>query len=158
MKKLVFGLMAGLLVSTVALAQDEAKDDSDSRPEPERRHIQVLNDPHDIASFYRSSSSSPYTYDYTGGFAVDPLTDRASMTERYAIAGAYRQNGGSSRYPIASFYRQNGGQGRYSRFWVSNGGSRFGTRSSFRSRRIGPSELCLFAPTLLAPVAPFTGR
>lgn len=157
MKKLALGLVAGLLVSTVAYAQDEAQDEADERP-VERRHIQVLGDPHELASFYRSSPA-PYDYSYGGGFAAEPLTDRDSMTERYAIAGAYRQGGRSSRYPLAGFYRQDGGAGRYSRFWnSSSGGSHHHGFVTYRSRRIGPSELCLFAPTLLAPFAPFTGR
>jgi hypothetical protein len=63
----------------------------------------------------------------------------------------------TERYPIAGFYRQGGGQGgRYSRFWSSpSAGSRRGPVAAVRARRIGTSELCLLAPTFLGPAAPF---
>jgi hypothetical protein len=63
-----------------------------------RPHIQVLQDPHDIASFYRQGA---------GGQVSEAL---------------------ASQYPIASYYHSRQGQGAsvanpygYSRFWTSEG-------------------------------------
>ena len=136
MKRRVVGGIVVLMVSaSLAFAQQDAgRDESETPREPVRR-IKVLQNPYEIASFYRSSQApSP-----APGFGAYPLTDRHSMTDRY---------------PIAGYYRQGGGQGRYSRFWSSSVGSRRGF-APVRSRRVGPSELCLFAPTFLAPAAPF---
>src|SRR6266536_3190643 len=106
-----------------------------------RRHIQVLENPYDISSFYRSSQA---------GGAVD---------------FGYEPSGASGRYPIAGFYRAGGAsRGAYSMFWTSGYGTgRYG--SAMRGLRgrglLGPprhrplglnGDLCLFAPTFLAPV------
>ncbi len=136
----------GAVPETPAVAV-EADDDADAQAP--RRHIQVLQHPYDIASFYRSSS---------GYRSSDGL-----------IFGAY--GGASDRYPIAGFYRQGGGSGRYgySQFWA-NGysdrgwgrsrktGSRHGRMGLGFRRAIGENgDLFLFAPAILGPVGPLTG-
>jgi hypothetical protein len=129
MKTRVLGWVVGAVLVAAAVSAQEASEDSEPRREPTRR-IKVLHHPYDLASFYRSSQSAPV---YFGG----PIESRES-----------------SRYPIAGFYRQGGGQGRYSQFWTSSpGGSRRGVAPR-RLRRVGPSELCMLAPTFLAPAAP----
>jgi hypothetical protein len=112
-----------------------------------RPHIQVLQHPYDISSFYRSSLASGSEF----GYAPEEA---------------------EGRYPIASFYRSGGGaSGRYSQFWTSGYGS-YGTyRTHTRQRGRGQGlignarpralglngDLMLFAPTFLAPVGPLTG-
>ena len=87
---LLAALVLGLAAAS-ARAQEPAEDE-DARPEP-KRQIRVLENPYDIASFYRSHQG-----DYFG----------------------YQAPGMSERYPIAGFYRQGGGRGYgYSRFWTS---------------------------------------
>ena len=79
-------LVAGVAGLGVARAQDAADDTEVAKPE-ERQHIQVLSDPHDIASFYRSSQEQVF----------------------YGPLGSRNWNGQApSRYPIASFYRNEG--------------------------------------------------
>jgi len=118
-------------------------DELDNEPAPPRRHIQVLHDPHEISSFYRSSQGS------------------GASDFGYEVAG-------TDRYPIAGFYRA-GARGRYSMFWTSGYGSgRNGYGMGYprgrgligarRPRALGLNgDLCLFAPTFLAPVGPLTG-
>jgi hypothetical protein len=131
MKKMMVlaGLVLGLTAAT-ARAQEPAGDES-ARPEPVRK-IRVLDNPYDIASFYRSHEG-----DYFG----------------------LQAPGASERYPIAGFYRQNGGQGYgYSRFWTSgySGRSRAGRMRDYR-RHIGDNgDIYLLAP-FLAPVGPLSG-
>jgi hypothetical protein len=131
-------LLAGLVLSLAAVAaraQEPAREpaeDEDARPQPPRQ-IRVLENPYDIASFYRSHQG-----DYFG----------------------YQAPGMSERYPIAGFYRQNGGRGYgYSRFWTSgysSRGGRGGLILSYR-RRIGDNgDLYLIAP-FLASVGPLSG-
>jgi len=148
MKRMVLAFVGGLILVTGMVSAQEPEtapepvqadegDEAEPRSRPVRK-IRVLQDPYQIASFYRSSQErrAPMY------FGAAPLTERGTLSERY---------------PIASYYRQGGGRGTYSRFWTSSNGSTFGSSRRFapvRSRRIGPSELCLFAPTFLAPVAP----
>jgi hypothetical protein len=114
----------------------------------ERPHIQVLQHPYDISSFYRSSQESGTS----------------------ELGYAPEETGG--RYPIASFYRAgSAASGRYSRFWTSGYGSSgtYGTQTHQRGRGQGligharpralglNGDLMLFAPTFLAPVGPLTG-
>jgi len=127
-------LLAGLalaLAAGVARAQEPAEEE-DARPQPPRRTIRVLENPYDIASFYRSHQG-----DYFG----------------------YQPPGAGDRYPIASFYRLGGGRGDgYSRFWTGgySARSRAGLVLGYR-RRIGDNgDLYLFAP-FLAPVGPLSG-
>jgi len=120
----------------------EADDDEATGPDT-RPHIQVLQHPYDIASFYRSSDG--------------------------LVFGQY--GGVNERYPIAGFYRQNGG-GNYAQFWTNGYSDRAWGRGGnvhprgrhgagmglgFR-RQIGENgDLFLFAPAFLGPVGPLTG-
>jgi hypothetical protein len=149
----VVAVAALVLVSSVTLRAQEAPAPSpDAVTEAEsaeeqahpRRHIQVLEHPYDISSFYRSSQESG------------------------PVDLGYEPEGARSRYPIASFYRS-GAQGRYSMFWTSGygygrsdmGASRARGRGLIGARRpraLGLNgDLCLFAPTFLASVGPLTG-
>jgi hypothetical protein len=121
-------------------------DDLDNEPVAPRHHIQVLQNPYDISSFYRSSQGS----------SQDDF--------------AYEPSASSEKYPIAGFYRA-GARGRYSMFWTNgygrngngygNGMGQVGGRGLIGARRshaLGLNgDLCLFAPTFLAPVGPLTG-
>jgi len=113
----------------------EAEDQAAAQPET-RRPLRVLENPYDISSFYRSSD----------GLVFGP---EGGASERYPIAGFYRQRSGSSRYG-------------YSQFWT-NGYSDRGrggrTRLGIGYRRaIGENgDLFLFAPAILAPMGPLTG-
>ena len=120
---------------------DELDTELDTEPAAPRRHIQVLQDPYEISSFYRSSQGGQTDF-------------------------AYEPPASSGKYPIAGFYRA-GARGRYSMFWT-NGYSRSGYGmgqvrgrgliGARRSRALGLNgDLCLFAPTFLAPVGPLTG-
>jgi hypothetical protein len=109
-------------------AEDEAQPET-------RRPLRVLENPYDISSFYRSSDG--LVFGAEGG-----------ASERYPIAGFYRQRSGSSRYG-------------YSQFWTSGYSDRGRGRTrlgiGFR-RAIGENgDLFLFAPAILAPVGPLTG-
>lgn len=137
-------LAAALLLSLLAAAASAQEAPETPAPEEEadevaqpdtRRKIRVLENPYDISSFYRSSD----------GLVFGP------------------EGGASEKYPIAGFYRQRGGSGAYgySQFW-SNGysGGRRGRAPlviGFR-RAIGENgDLFLFAPAILGPVGPLTG-
>lgn len=99
--------------------------------------IRVLDNPYDIASFYRSRQAE--TYGYFGPRAGTP---------DYA-----------GRYPIASYYRQRSGASfdGVSPFWARGYPNQAGIALALR-RRIGENgELFLFAPTFLAPIGPLTG-
>jgi hypothetical protein len=112
----------------------------------DRPHIQVLQHPYDISSFYRSGQSSGSG---NFGYEAEPAGDR---------------------YPIASFYRSRAGASSgYSQFWTSGYGSYglgargrgLGRSRTFignaRPRALGLNgDLVLFAP-FLAPVGPLTG-
>jgi hypothetical protein len=126
----------------------EATEQDDLDALSERPHIQVLQHPYDISSFYRSSQGSG-TSDF--GYGSDEA---------------------DGRYPIASFYRSRASAaGGYSQFWTSGYGLRgtYGTRTRGRGRGQGflgnarpralglNGDLMLFAPTFLAPVGPLTG-
>jgi len=135
MKAMKMMLLAGLVLGLAAVSAraQEPAEDQEARPEPVRK-IRVLENPYDIASFYRSHQSEG---DYFGLQAV----------------------GTGERYPIAGFYRQNGGRGYgYSQFWTSgySGRSRRGLTLGYR-RRIGDNgDIYLLAP-FLAPVGPLSG-
>jgi hypothetical protein len=148
MRKLaLFASLSLVLGVGVVRAQDATDDEATPRPE-ERRHIQVLTDPHDIASFYRSSEEPAYH----GPLGAPYTMDSNSL--------------GTGRYPIASFYR-NEGRGNlygYSRFWTNGYG--WGAARPLRGpatfgrfgRRIGQNgDIFLLAPTFLAPIGPLTG-
>ncbi len=112
----------------------DAQDQAAAQPET-RRPLRVLENPYDISSFYRSSDG--LVFGAEGG-----------ASERYPIAGFYRQRSGSSRYG-------------YSQFWTSGysgrGRGRAGLGIGYR-RAIGENgDLFLFAPAILAPLGPLTG-
>ncbi len=114
--------------------------EQDSERTQARTHLQVLQNPYEISSFYRSSQQSAV------GFGYEPMT--------------------LSRYPIAGFYRSQHAPGTYGMFWTGGYGRGLGmsrTRGrgplgAPRTRALGLNgDLCLFAPTFLAPVGPLTG-
>jgi hypothetical protein len=142
-------LTAAVLLSLVGAAAGGAAAHDAQEPAPEtpamdaeeqaqpdaRRPLRVLENPYDISSFYRSSD----------GLVFGP---EGGASERYPIAGFYRQRTGSSRYG-------------YSQFWTSGYSDRGRGRArlgiGFR-RAIGENgDLFLFAPAILAPVGPLTG-
>lgn len=128
-----------LLLLPLGLAAQEAEEDE--RPAEPRRQIRVLEDPYDIASFYRSSQSQE-SYGGGGYFGYQPAQEFAG---RYPIAGYYR-SGGAFANP-----------GGYGRFW--NATARpyrtIWTSSPRHRRSFGQrGELFLMAPTFLAPVVP----
>lgn len=130
-------LVAGLSVLLAGAAAAQDVDDRDA-PKPEnRKTIRVLENPYDIASFYRSSQGEGYGY-----FTGDP---------------------GAARYPIASYYRSGEASPYgYSRFWTNGYGYGRPIRSAVPygryAHRIGQNgDLMLLAPTFLAPVGPLTG-
>jgi hypothetical protein len=133
MKKLALLASLSLVLGASATrAQNAADDPADAERSEPRRTIRVLEDPYDIASFYRSQQGSGYF-------------DEASL---------------SRRYPIASYYR-NEAIGRYSRFWTNGYGySRrplAGGVAPYWSSIGQNGDLCLMAPTFLASVGPLTG-
>jgi hypothetical protein len=132
MKAMRMTLLAGLVLSLAAAtarAQEPAEDE-EVREKPVRK-IRVLQNPYDIASFYRSHDG-----DYFGLQAA----------------------GAGERYPIAGFYRQSDRGYGYSRFWTSgySGRGRAGLVLGYR-RRIGDNgDIYLLAP-FLAPIGPLSG-
>lgn len=138
-----------VLVTSAAAARAQepaapARVPAEEQEEPSdapRRHIQVLEHPYDISSFYRSSQGSA------------------------PVDFGYEREEASGRYPIASFYRSRGARpGGYSTFWTTGYGSPRarsrgrGLIGAGRPRALGLNgDLCLFAPTFLAPVGPLTG-
>ncbi len=137
-KRAAFAVLA-LAIGGGAWAQ-EASDDEETRSEPVRR-IRVLQNPYDIASFYRSAPSPNY-FGYQG-----PSPEYQGP---YSVAGFYRSQS-SGTYPAPAY-----GPYAYGRFWNSGYG-RGGVVVGFR-RRIGQNgDLFLLAPTFLAPVGPLAG-
>lgn len=136
-RKLEGGLVALLFLAAagVAVAQEQAPDQDETRDE--RPQIQVLRDPYDLASFYRTGEQPQ-------GFF----------------------SGSEERYPIASYYRGRTSSTGYSRFWTNGYSNAYsGGRpqvlvtpyaQSYRSRIGQNGDLFLFAPTFLAPVGPLT--
>lgn len=142
---LASGATAARAQETPAPAPAPAEEQENAQGQP-KRHIQVLQHPYDISSFYRSSQ---------GGGPVD-------LGYEPAMSGG--------RYPIAGFYRSRGAApGGYSMFWTTGYGTARtghgpgrlrgrGLLGSPRHRALGLNgDLCLFAPTFLAPVGPLTG-
>lgn len=113
-------------------------DPEEGRPSPVRE-IKVLDNPYDIASFYRSSQGPRQRF-----FGYQP------------DGAAY----GSGRYPIAGYYRQRPGVNAYgyAPFWTNGYSSRTRAGLAIGYRRsIGENgDIVLFAPTFLAPVGPLT--
>jgi hypothetical protein len=142
-------VLAAMLTAGVAYAQETDVEE----PAGPVRSIRVLENPYDIASFYRSAQSRYDYYPtypglgegyYGGGYAapVDP---------RYPIAGYYRQGSGfGSRYGYSAFWT-NGYHG--GGFVQAGPGLTMGYR-----RRIGQNgDMFLLFPTFMAPVGPLSG-
>src|SRR4029450_5147188 len=91
-RKLLLVALVGLTAMGGSVRASRAAEDGDEveRPEPVRK-IKVLENPYDIAPFYRSSQDEGYGY-----WAPEP---------GYAPSGYFGEPGGSGRYPIASYYR-----------------------------------------------------
>ena len=136
-------VLAGLtLMAAPLLAQEPEQpaaeqEQEEARPEPALR-IRVLQNPYDIAGFYRSGGSNTF-YSADGG------------------ASERRGNAYQDPYSIASYYRssQTHSAYGYSPFWSSGyGGRDYGRR--YR-RHIGENgDLFFFAPAILAPVGPLS--
>jgi hypothetical protein len=133
------GIKTTVLLATMALAlaagaarAQEPAEDEDAQAQAPRHTIRVLENPYDIASFYRSHQA-----DYFG----------------------YQPPAPGGPYAIASFYRQNYGTGYGSSpFWTGGYGAstRSGLGMAYR-RRIGDNgDLYLIAP-FLAHVGPLSG-
>ena len=147
MKKMGFAAVVAFTLSSLAWAQEKPAqrpsndpattpdEQEETRSEP-RKHIQVLQNPYDISSFYRSSQGSYGTS--FGSAPVDP---------RYPIAGYYRSRQ-SRPAPLAAPMIWNS----YGAFGPGIRGQQLPGRTFLR-----PGELFLFAPTFLAPFGPFTG-
>ena len=100
-----------------------------------RRSIRVLQDPYDLASFYRAGGSSA---DGWAGLRNDPA---------YGIAGFYRSQDGE----------RGGSPYGWSRFWVGGYGARRPSPFFSYRRTIGENgDLFLMVP-FLAPVGPISG-
>ena len=127
-------------LSTFAVAQEPP-----ANPR-ERREIKVLEDPYDLASYYRSGGRPYFSY---------------SGLPNYTAAGNDGFYAGlRSRHSIASYYRQGGG-GHYAAFWQSG----YRARPMVRPGVYGPAygetigengDLYLLAP-FLAPLGPLAG-
>jgi hypothetical protein len=158
--KVIAMVVAVMASAALARAQEPAADEQEPAAEA-RRPLRVLDNPYDIASFYRSSQGG-------GGFygPIDLLRQPAApYAGRYPIAGFYRSNQGyyfglqtpvlRNPYAIASYYRSSASNDV--RFWHSGyGRAVVGGRPGGYSRywnSIGENgDLFLMAPTILAPV------
>ena len=127
-----------LLLPAVARAQEPAATDTETTERDDRPQLRVLDNPYDLASFYRADDGA-----------------------RFAPADGYPA--GLGRYPIAAYYRGASNPNGWSRFWTNGytnhystpqGGSMLGV--DYR-RGIGQNgDLYLMAPTFLAPVGPLS--
>jgi len=128
LKRLALAVLGLALLGGVARAQEA--EDEEVRREPVRK-IKVLENPYDIASFYRSSQGEYYF--------------------------GYDQGQANSRYPIAGFYRARQSSYGYAPFWNHGYGYRRGGAVVGYRRRIGENgDLFLLAP-FLAPLGPLNG-
>jgi hypothetical protein len=133
----LLGAAAGALAQEPP-AEPAAQEQEEVRTAPVKK-IRVLEDPYDIASFYRSRQTRGGIFGYDDGAQLGRVSENP-----YAIAGYYRSR------------QRSGGYG-YSQFWVSGYGGARGRRLGY-GRRIGAhGDLFLIAPTILAPVGPLTG-
>jgi hypothetical protein len=138
------GMMAAVLLAVGVAAEEGAKTAGgdavappEERPTPVRK-IRVLQNPYDLASFYRSSDGTAYGYGFFG----------------YDRDGSLRP---TDRYPIASYYRAR--QGETWGYWRAQSWRR-GAGSSLRPRRSTSrvGDFYLLAPTFLTPVGPVAGE
>ena len=136
LKKTAFAVLA-LALAGGAYAQET--EEEPARKEPLHR-IKVLENPYDIASFYRSSQGGGYF----GMMPADPLSNQ------YPIANYYRNHQGNAGAGYGYGY------GQAQQFWRSGYGLRRGGSIGFR-RSIGENgDLFLLAP-FLAPLGPLSG-
>jgi hypothetical protein len=162
MRRKVIAFVMTVVASTAMARAQEAVDESgQEQPAEARRPLRVLENPYDIASFYRSSQGGTGFYGPIDLLRQPP----SSHGGRYPIAGFYRSNQGyyfglqspvsRNPYAIASYYRSSasndvrfwhGGYGRpvttgrpggYSQYWNSIGEN---------------GDVFLMAPTILAPL------
>jgi hypothetical protein len=144
MLALAFGLLPMLATAQEATAAEETTAaERDDRPQ-----IRVLDNPYDLASFYRAQEPE---HRYYPGDVYGP--------------GGHGPGTVSGRYPIAGMYRGEVNPDGWSRFWTNgytnvytagHGVGRQAIGYDYR-RNIGRNgDLFLFAPTFLAPVGPLT--
>lgn len=138
--------LAGLSIALMSLGATAQEPDEDEAAPQQRRHIQVLQHPYEIASFYRSSQSSGDA----GYFGYQSPYEFQQGEGRYPIAGYYRSGGASNPRGYGRFWNS-GARHHRQTIWISPAGHR---RRSFGHR----GELFLFAPTFLAPVVPMNHR
>jgi hypothetical protein len=136
MRRLVWLLGVSCLMVSVAGAQ-EREGTGQGREGQSRRAIRVLENPYDIASFYRSNQGGAWS-DGAGAGVVPYF-------------GLHPAKGTFDPYAISSFYRTGGG-GYYGQFWSA--GVPTGNRQTLRRVRPIHGELFQFFPTILAPAAP----
>jgi hypothetical protein len=142
-------VLAALLMAGGVVAQ-EAEVEEESQPGPVRT-IRVLENPYDIASFYRSSQGRYDDYPVYPGLGASYGGYAAPVDPRYPIAGYYRQGAAyGSRYGYSAFWTNGYRSGGIA---LAGPGLAHGYR-----RRIGQNgDLFLLAPTFLAPVGPLSG-
>ncbi len=137
-----------LALAQAAFAQDtQAKKDTQADPEKAQasaeetaapRHtIRVLQDPYDLASFYRSGGSAPEGW---AGLSNDP---------GYAIAGFYRSQQGNAMRTRSRY--------GWSAFWTGGYGARRPAPLVSYRRTIGENGDLLLAVPFLAAVGPISG-
>lgn len=123
-----------VLLPAAAFAQEASSPDTEQADE--RPQIRVLENPYDLASFYRADGGVP--------------------------ANGYSELFG--RYPIAAHYRGEASDHGWSRFWTNGYSNRY-TSTQGRTTVIGVDyrrgigqngDLFLLAPTFLAPVGPLS--
>ena len=160
--KMIAFVMA-VVASTAAARAQEAVEDEQGQEQPAeaRRPLRVLENPYDIASFYRSSQSGVGFYG-----PIDLLRQPPTPYDgRYPIAGFYRSNQGyyfglqspvsRNPYAIASYYRSSASNDV--RFWHGGygrpaAGGRPGGYSQYWNSIGENGDVFLMAPTILAPV------
>jgi hypothetical protein len=144
MRTTIAAALAAVALAGSAAAQEARPEDRAKAPDAQaqdedrpvnRPSIRVLQNPYDIASFYRSGGSSP---DGWAGLGSDPA---------YAIAGFYRSHEGG--YPAPPY--------GWSAFWTNGYGARRPVPLRPYRRSIGENgDLFLLVP-FLAPVGPLSG-
>jgi hypothetical protein len=135
-------LLALAVASPVAAQEGKPAEEAAPAAEEERtapvRKIRVLENPYDIAKFYRSSQGRPFE------IAEAPVLGNP-FENPYAIAGYYRSQG------------SRGGTYGYSQFWTLGYSRRGRVAPAFGHRMGRNGDLFLFAPTVLAPIGPLNG-
>lgn len=134
-KTWLLGLASVLLAAGVSAQAPEVTDENERETQPVHK-IRVLENPYDIASFYRSSQGSG------GDYFSGPGPSSYDFSERYPIAGYYRQRQGRG-FGVAGYYSS--AAPRRSRLLI-------GYRRSLGRN----ADLFLVAPTFLAPIGPLS--